>query len=923
MMLTGAAIHLAAASDGTQALLGYSAEDFLSGKITLNKLIHADDQEIVKTLFSPVSLNMHADFNIRIRHANGRICSIQGHCNKIATAEGVVLDLLLQDTKNLQKPFSNTSTMPDFIAMMENVDGYIELDTLLVDICTREVIHLNPGDTVGNAAHLMASKRISSLIVTDNEKRPVGIVTERDILRAMQMHCTLESPVQVIMSYPVITVPTSETCLDAYHICLRAGIRHLAIVDEDKRLFGVVTETDFRLHINPASIQGQRQIASVMTRSVFCVSPDTHLEEALSLMHSHKETCVVVVQESRPIGILTERDVVRLFSTQTKLSGARLSSVMTAPVRTIPQNSTIKQCAEIMRATRIRHLVAVDGQGCVRGIVSEHELTNALSVELVDDKNEALCQQLAFATALNSISKTIVEHESTDPILQSAISTVCETLSADRVLLFDISLSDHLVTGKYEYLNPLRREIGSALGTYSLNLFINDSTSKLKMPKWLVSHHDLVNPLFQDNEAGVLLHQQQKTKSLLWHPFYFHKDGMYLLAINQVLDRKEWMQTEMDFLDSVSQLLNIALDKIELLRAREQASDNLRIAATAFESLEAMLITDANKVILRANPAFLQITGYTDAEIIGRKSNLLKSDFHNSDFFQHMWESISATGKWGGEIWNRRKNGEIFPAQISITAVKNDEGKVINYVASFIDITERKKAEEALRGSENRLMMAQRIARIGNCELDLVSNKTWWSEEIFRICEIDPDHIDASFEEFLSIVHPDDRSMVNKTFMNSLKNKSHYDIEYRLLLQNGQIKYVHERCETIFDQNGKAVRSVSTVQDITERKLMKLEGGALLRRIESLILELDDRLASTPSEEKNVTGSEEKPTQLSKRHLDVLELIATGFTSAEIAERLNISQTTVITHRRNLMRKLGLHSAAELTAYAIKKKIVS
>jgi DNA-binding NarL/FixJ family response regulator len=97
----------------------------------------------------------------------------------------------------------------------------------------------------------------------------------------------------------------------------------------------------------------------------------------------------------------------------------------------------------------------------------------------------------------------------------------------------------------------------------------------------------------------------------------------------------------------------------------------------------------------------------------------------------------------------------------------------------------------------------------------------------------------------------------------------------------------------------------------------------MLRRIESLILQMDDRTVAVTPQDNITARSDDGAGALSRRHLDVIELIAAGLTSAQIAARLNISQTTVITHRRNLMRKLGLHSAAELTAYAIKNKIVA
>ena len=134
---------------------------------------------------------------------------------------------------------------------------------LLIDIATRAVVQLAACDNVGRAAHIMAEKRISSLVVTDANGHPVGIVTERNMLRAMQSGCPQETALQEVMSAPVITVPQSISCLDAYQLCLRDGIRHLVIVDGEQRLLGVISETDFRLHLNLTALAGRRKIATV------------------------------------------------------------------------------------------------------------------------------------------------------------------------------------------------------------------------------------------------------------------------------------------------------------------------------------------------------------------------------------------------------------------------------------------------------------------------------------------------------------------------------------------------------------------------------------------------------------------------------------------------------------------------------------
>jgi diguanylate cyclase (GGDEF)-like protein/PAS domain S-box-containing protein len=130
---------------------------------------------------------------------------------------------------------------------------------------------------------------------------------------------------------------------------------------------------------------------------------------------------------------------------------------------------------------------------------------------------------------------------------------------------------------------------------------------------------------------------------------------------------------------------------------RKAAEAELRIAATAFESQQGMLITDADGVILRVNHAFAAITGYTFDEIVGQNPRMFKSDRHGADFYRAMWDRIDRTGGWKGEIWDRRKNGEVYPKWLTITAVKDDNGVVTHYVGAHFDITERKRAEDRVR----------------------------------------------------------------------------------------------------------------------------------------------------------------------------------------------------------------------------------
>ena len=129
---------------------------------------------------------------------------------------------------------------------------------------------------------------------------------------------------------------------------------------------------------------------------------------------------------------------------------------------------------------------------------------------------------------------------------------------------------------------------------------------------------------------------------------------------------------------------------------RKSVEEDLRVAAATFQSREAMLITDADANIIRVNRAFEEITGYQAEEVIGRNPRILQSGRHDAAFYAAMWSSLHETGMWSGELWDRRKNGEIYPKYMTITAVYDDAQRLSNYVAAFNDISQRKQTEEAI-----------------------------------------------------------------------------------------------------------------------------------------------------------------------------------------------------------------------------------
>ena len=274
---------------------------------------------------------------------------------------------------------------------------------------------------------------------------------------------------------------------------------------------------------------------------------------------------------------------------------------------------------------------------------------------------------------------------------------------------------------------------------------------------------------------------------------------------------------------------------------RSVMQENIDILNNAiFDNIDHLLIvTDKNGVIKKFNKAAERFLGYKAEELVDLQT---PATFHlgaevvsRAEIFSKelkcklepgfdVFVAKTNLGLPNEHEWTYvTKDGTHKPVLLSVTAVKDNKGDIIGYIGVAKDIAESKRIAEDLQISQNRLKEAQRIAKIGSWSLDIETNTRLWSDQIYTIFEIDPQKFEPSNEEFFNRIHPDDIEMVNIALKNSLQDKTPYNIEHRLLMKDGKVKYVIENGETIYSESGEPLLIQGIVQDITQLKLTQID----------------------------------------------------------------------------------------------------
>ncbi|KIL96966.1 diguanylate cyclase/phosphodiesterase (GGDEF & EAL domains) with PAS/PAC sensor(s) [Paramagnetospirillum magnetotacticum MS-1] len=403
-------------------------------------------------------------------------------------------------------------------------------------------------------------------------------------------------------------------------------------------------------------MSSDQTIDRIVQKTLLDCSPKSTILEAAQAMAAAHCSSIVVIENGKPVGIWTERDALAIDLTDPAAFQRPISEVMSTPVKTVHSSSTIGDTGMRFKLEGVRHFVVVDDAGAAIGIVSQSDIILGHGVE----------HFLVLRPVRSAISRPMVTISS-DASLTQAVKQLRNARADAAIVLGDETLPPGIITE--------RDVLRLIAGTQAIPRTVGEVASR---PLLTIPEEDSLLA------ARAMLEQKN-----IRHIGITDANGE-LIGVLSFSDILATLQYEyVHRLDEALKERDAAL-----LRSRK----DLNLARKVIEaSLDGIMIVDANQRVEFVNPAFTHMTGYEAEEIIGKNPNVLKSGHHDDDFYKHMYTVLDAQDYWQGEIWNRRKNGEIYPEWLTINVIRDESGELTQYAAIFSDITERKKTEERIK----------------------------------------------------------------------------------------------------------------------------------------------------------------------------------------------------------------------------------
>jgi PAS domain S-box-containing protein len=313
----------------------------------------------------------------------------------------------------------------------------------------------------------------------------------------------------------------------------------------------------------------------------------------------------------------------------------------------------------------------------------------------------------------------------------------------------------------------------------------------------------------------------RKISRVLFNKFWIDPPGT--LETRMLQRNNAWInvQVETQLITYNGEPLHI-IGIYDITNRKKIEEEIIKLSIALDQSANEIIITHKNGEIEYVNKSFTNVTGYLPSEVIGRNPRILKSGTHPSSFYKNLWKTLLKGQKWEGEFHNRKKNGELYWEQATITPIRNKESEIIRYIAIKEDISLRKKAEQSLRESEEkfRSMVSNIPGVVYRCAYDADWTVLFITDAIENLTGFKASEMERSqFRTLRSIIHPEDLERVLQSVNSGLADFRQYNLEYRIITKNKTVKWVSNSGRAVYSEEKEIKWLDGFLLDITERIL--------------------------------------------------------------------------------------------------------
>ncbi len=598
------------------------------------------------------------------------------------------------------------------------------------------------------------------------DKKPIGIITEKDILALYAKHVDLNQKAINFANTKLITTRRNRKTDYVLGLMLNNKVRRIVVVDNENNYLGSILQEkliyEFEQDIFKTNITAKDLIKD--SEKALKISFDSSIQNALDLMTQNDSSFILVFNNSNPIGILTEGDVINLAQKHID-TDLNIEQFCKKNIISFKSEDSLFDIVQCMKEKNIKKAIIFDESKHDYFVITSKEILNnikgnynlLLESKLKDIKN-----------TFNSLNEAVIELYDNDE------EQIVYWFNQKAAEIFDIKVDANVnsVIPPLKWQNIYKKIKSKELFENEI-IEIGENVFQLTILDTKVLDNSIIKLIFTNvSEIAKTNEQIENNFRFLYEEVpYAYQSLNHFAEITNV--NKKWLEiTGYEKDEVIGEKFHKFLDEdenyykslfceflktkhIENVKLRIRKKDNsvimasftgnstcingeihthcifkditedekiqkkLQLSDIVFENTtEGIIITNSEAKIISVNSSFSKITGYTFDEIKNKTPNILKSGKQDTTFYKNLWNELIEKDSWEGEIWNRKKNGEIYPEWLNISTVRDLKGKILNYVALFSDISKIKKSNEKieflahhdpLTGLPNRLLLKARL----------------------------------------------------------------------------------------------------------------------------------------------------------------------------------------------------------------------